>query len=533
MKAINGKLMNSNSFAFVLLGYFFVGLVLLNYYQFQINSDGIYYISIAQKYLNLDFSNAINGYWSPLISFLLVPFLYLGFDGIIAAKILFLIIGGLTIIGVKQLSYKYKMDETIRFIVILSLIPITLFYSLSIITPDLISVCLLIYYFNIIFDPKYSNYGSKGIKCGILGSLAFLSKSYLFYFFILHFIGMNLLHVLTGINNNDRKNIKTNFFSGILIFFIFSSIWISLLSNKYESFTISTAGKYNYALQNPSLEAELPFINQGVFFDFPNETAITFREDISNIEITSWSPFSSISHFKHQIKTILKNIYNLIFLLNKFSLLSIAILIGYLFLCFPIKGKIIDWYKLFTMFTMLLYIIGYTPFLIDDSIQAITTSRYFWILNFLLILMGGNIVFLISQSKLFNSMRKLVLMILLGLSFSALPIFQIIKNINTGKDIYLMSENIKNNYNVHGNIASNGWRPPSFLSYYLNLRFYVTNKYIGNISDRTWEEEIEKNNIDYFFLFEEEDFGFPIPPLSHYSEITKGTIKGVKIYSIK
>ena len=53
------------------------GFALLPFFRYQINPDGISYISIAQKYLIGDIDNAINGHFSPLFSWLLVPFLFL------------------------------------------------------------------------------------------------------------------------------------------------------------------------------------------------------------------------------------------------------------------------------------------------------------------------------------------------------------------------------------------------------------------------------------------------------------------------
>lgn len=61
---------------FILIIYLILGLFLLNFYQYILNSDGISYISIAQKYMIGDFNNAINGYWGPLFSWLMIPFLY-------------------------------------------------------------------------------------------------------------------------------------------------------------------------------------------------------------------------------------------------------------------------------------------------------------------------------------------------------------------------------------------------------------------------------------------------------------------------
>ncbi|MHC4720172.1 MAG: hypothetical protein ACYSYT_06835, partial [Planctomycetota bacterium] len=57
-----------------------LGGALVGHYRYQINPDGISYISVAQKYLAGDFAGAINGYWGPLYSWLLMPFLYFGIE---------------------------------------------------------------------------------------------------------------------------------------------------------------------------------------------------------------------------------------------------------------------------------------------------------------------------------------------------------------------------------------------------------------------------------------------------------------------
>ena len=48
--------------------------------RFNLPHDAISYISIARYYAEGDFNYAVNGYWSPMISWLLVPFIKLGFD---------------------------------------------------------------------------------------------------------------------------------------------------------------------------------------------------------------------------------------------------------------------------------------------------------------------------------------------------------------------------------------------------------------------------------------------------------------------
>jgi len=80
----------------ILILYLVLGLTLLGYYQYQINPDGVGYIQTAWKYLSGDFYGAVNAYWGPLLSWLLIPFLYFNQNpdyALYSAKILSLILG--------------------------------------------------------------------------------------------------------------------------------------------------------------------------------------------------------------------------------------------------------------------------------------------------------------------------------------------------------------------------------------------------------------------------------------------------------
>ncbi|WP_144011567.1 hypothetical protein [Methanobacterium paludis] len=85
----------------VLITYTILGIILFRYYQYQISSDGIGYISIAKSYMSGNFYGAISDYWGPLISWLLIPFLFLFGQTPVtvlhSTKILSLIIGFFTI----------------------------------------------------------------------------------------------------------------------------------------------------------------------------------------------------------------------------------------------------------------------------------------------------------------------------------------------------------------------------------------------------------------------------------------------------
>ena len=175
----------------VLAVYTILAFFSLRYFQYKIGGDEISYINIAKAYSVGDWGNAINGYWSPLYSWLMAPFLLFGFKPLYAvyvSKTVSIIIGFFTIISVRRLSRTFVMDKMVERSILVVLIPSILYFSLICNTPDLLLVCILIYYLSIIFDPRYSDNLINGVLCGLLGALAYFTKGFAFPFFLFHFI---------------------------------------------------------------------------------------------------------------------------------------------------------------------------------------------------------------------------------------------------------------------------------------------------------------------------------------------------------
>ena len=201
-------------FYLLLLIYSSLGLYLLNHYQYSIGLDGMSYVNISKLYLIGDFTNAMNGYWVPLFSWLLIPFLKIfGWtpdNALYATRVLSLIIGFFTLIGIRLLSYNFEMDEKIRFSILGTITLFILFIALDQIQPDLLLLCFLVYYLNIMFNDKYPN-KYDGLLCGLLGGLAFLTKAYAFPFFLATFIIFNLLRYLKDIPETKKKSILNTY----------------------------------------------------------------------------------------------------------------------------------------------------------------------------------------------------------------------------------------------------------------------------------------------------------------------------------
>ena len=97
----------------VLILYSLLTVIYLHYYQYKIGGDELSYINIAHEYAVGKWGDAINGYWSPLYSWLMTPFLLLGSTPLYAvyvSKIVSIIIGFFTIISVNRLSRTFELE---------------------------------------------------------------------------------------------------------------------------------------------------------------------------------------------------------------------------------------------------------------------------------------------------------------------------------------------------------------------------------------------------------------------------------------
>src|SRR3954447_1440755 len=100
------------------------------------NPDGVSYLTIARQYLDGHFADAINAYWSPLYSWLLVPLTAAGIEATLATKVLAILVGTATIAIVWWLMVNLSIPRDARVIVSLTLFPILYYFGMDVTTPD-------------------------------------------------------------------------------------------------------------------------------------------------------------------------------------------------------------------------------------------------------------------------------------------------------------------------------------------------------------------------------------------------------------
>jgi hypothetical protein len=255
---------------------------------------------------------------------------------------------------------------------------------------------------------------------------------------------------------------------------------------------------------------------------------ISTWEDPSYHKLINWSPFHSLKNLKFQLTIICNNIVKTIGIIQTFSIFAILILMVYIVICIqPPRKLVLDTDYLYPLTTILLYIGGYILVWIE--------FRYLILVNILLILMGGYLINKVFKKTSLTNIGKIVLIILFISSFIMLPVTSIIQGINQGADIYNLSNELSNQYNIHGNLASNGENNQYFksenLAYFLNSQYYGTNMINWKISS---DKELEKNfktyKIDYYLVWDNSTANINL--LSEYKKVTNGTINGLKVYAI-
>ncbi|EKQ51966.1 MAG: hypothetical protein B655_2039, partial [Methanobacterium sp. Maddingley MBC34] len=387
---------------------------------------------------------------------------------------------------------KLNFDIKLKAVTLVTLIPLILYFAFSKTTPDLLVLTVLIFYLNFLLDPKYVNSSRMGLLAGFCGGVAFLAKSYVFFFFLVHFIIVNIDYWLKFQKN--RKNITKNFVLGLVVFLCISGIWVAVISEKYDKFTIGTAGTYNFAAFGPESSGH-PVLSDGLMKPW-DKYALSVWDDPSYLKVKSWSPFSSIKNFDYEIKIILYDMLEIFKVIESFSVLSILIIFLAFFLIFKSSSDSSKNKLTLILLTIFIYSAGYCLIFVVD--------RYLWFVDVLLLLLGVFSVKVFSEEYSINKNVSMLLVFLVSFSFIFYPVFNLYDISGNSEGTYNLAENLKE-YGVQGsNIAAGQgyWRDALMLSYYLDTKYYGLTKPLS--SEKEISEELHSNNIEYYILWSNE-----------------------------
>jgi hypothetical protein len=322
--------------------------------QNDLNGDLIAYFSVARHYQNLDFVQAFNSYWSPLICWLmaLAPQLKenpIGVFRILNIAIAFTIYYQL-FFWIRLVVYK----SFNRFLLLLLLAVLIVQLALSIGTPDFLSLSCFLFFLRLLI--RYSFHYKESIFLALSILLCYFSKTFLL-FLCLGISGLYFSYLFLILK---KKIAGKQIFVLLLVLISGLFIWASCLKLHYGFYTLSSSAGYNNAIH---FSGDIPLQSP------PFAKALFMWEDpyyIKMIPIYSGSPEFILNHLLHKYK------YNFGITLYYFQYISylwIGILIFPLAGFFQKKDRqwkislllffvfVINWFGYFLVFIMERYLI--------------------------------------------------------------------------------------------------------------------------------------------------------------------------------
>jgi hypothetical protein len=253
------------------------------------NPDAFSYLQIAERYSKLDFPKAINGYWSPLLSWLLVPIFWLKIDPLVGFHGLnaLLVISSTTVL-LSLLNYRKETSQTEKLLQSLLLLTfgITLsIWSINVVTPDLLSGVVMLFAFLALWKLLETKRMHFAVLFGLLLACVYFSKSVGLFASVVVLIFL----LCVSLFNKGKKELFKPIVVSAIVFAVLSLAWIGAISVKYHQLTYSTAGSINFALIGPNNQMKHQINKEDTVLNTPYPDSYSSWEDPTNIPPEKWS----------------------------------------------------------------------------------------------------------------------------------------------------------------------------------------------------------------------------------------------------
>ena len=273
-----------------------------------INPDAVSYLRAAQHYLDGNTRLAVNGYWGPLFSWLLVPCLALGAAPLTAARIVMGASAVVFLFGSVRL-FKVMLWQPSRVLLSSALTAIfTAHWSVFDITPDLLMSGLLLLGISKTIEDDLKR--RQALAAGLFYGFAYLAKSVALPVSLVLIILLPNLRAAAG--SQPVRTCLRRVSWTLLGFTLIALPWIILLSRHYGYPTFSTAASINHALVGPGDLAQSHAHVMVRSYIVPALGRISFWEDPDPRLYDTWSAFSNFAMFKHQLRVMVRNLIQIL-----------------------------------------------------------------------------------------------------------------------------------------------------------------------------------------------------------------------------
>ncbi|MEO6136581.1 MAG: hypothetical protein ABIP35_15610, partial [Ginsengibacter sp.] len=303
--------MNQKHLFFFLTGYLVIFFFLFHGYRFFIDPDATGYLSVSEKLANGNYFNSINGIWSPFGSWILAPFLKLGFNGIITSKFLNGLYGAISLYLYYSLIKKWKINFFVEMAMMIGAVLLMIHFVYARLFGDLLQLMFLLIYLNIICSKSFGKNYKTIIVAALIGGIGFYAKAYTFYFTLIHlpFVIIFLEKKSTQRYFTLQSFKKVTLAISVLMFT--ALFWIAALNIKYGHFILGQKNVTGTLTQvyNPNKILVYP----------PEAGNYALFDDITNLTTQDITPFTNWKLFVIQLKISAYNLISLFGTFNEFS----------------------------------------------------------------------------------------------------------------------------------------------------------------------------------------------------------------------
>ncbi len=497
-------------------------VVMLPTYRWQINPDGVGYLSVAHEVLRGQFFDSINGYWSPLVSWLTVPLMAMGIEPVLAFKIMSLILGAIGLITAWRLMGNLKVANGARTIAALAMVPMLIWFALQVITSDLAVAVALLMYLTHLTHPRTATSMRRSAISGAWMGLAYLAKAYALWFVAVHYVITSAIAWRRQRDPAGRRDVARAAGVGLVVFLTISTAWALVLTAKFGRFTYGSTGQFNWAYNGPDFKS--PMHSRGLLPP-PNPAAVSVWDDATYLPVESWNPFTPQRNWDHFKKNLDRNYQVLLKLLDSYSALVYFVLIGALLVAGSIREPKETFSNGILAIALLLYPCGYLVLHMEP--------RFFWILPMLLVVFGATIPAALARGRrVRGQINALLLTIVFSISFAYPAWKSLVTPAAMGADVREAAVWLKGEIPSGSRIASSDrWAVYLYVSFFNGLHYYGQTQ--GRESDAEVLSRLEEYQVDYFFTSGGKRYSFlnGIKPLDLRDP--PSALRGMRVYRLR
>lgn len=488
-------------------------------YQYLINPDGISYMDIARLYADGRWGEAVNAYWGPLLSWLMVPAVKLGLEPLGAVKLVNLAVGFGLIVGVYRLARRALLQDWAMVVTALAGMVVYAWAMGGYVTPDLLLTTLVMWYMVLLTSPRLGQTWWPAVGAGLLAGGAYLAKSYALPFFLLHFslyIGWRWWR-----ERGEGRRWQVRYLLGLAGFFALAAPWVAAISFKEGRLTYGTSGAYTLTLVAPNSPGH-PVLNAGLIPPPAGGTSAWMDPEVP--DVPSWLPqlFPRPHNLGYTRDVITENWGMLLKVLNTLWPLALGAIVAALALTFRRAGTLSPEARFMTKFAVFsgfMYVSGYLLIFVED--------RYIWLLVLLAVLLAGVVLERVWRDRTFPKWVALGLLAVVYYTLAPQPAQILADRKNANSDMVTIARQIKAipGYDCRS-LASNGyWEITSYLAFYLDCPYYGM---FGPYDIAKTDEQLAKHKVEYVLMWTTGDPKRDERP-KDYAEVGEVPQKRVKV----